>query len=382
MIVVRPFLPPAARVSLGVLLLAGILGGAARGDLTDVDGDGLPDGWERGVGRYEIVRGTFSWEQARLNAISRGGHLATVIHSTEWADMKSVLGPEMFGKNLWLGGTDERSEGRWTWVTGEKFDFSNWRAGEPNNDSLGTGHGAPENYLVIWGRETAQQDGQAAYWNDVPITGGVIARDGYILERGSWTDPDDRDTDHDGLLDAREAPFLPPYSSPTDANNSDSDGDGLSDGDEVLQYRTDPASVDTDHDGLSDFDELRRLGTDPRLEDTDGDGLLDGAELYVHHTDPLKQDTDGDGFPDGEEIASGTDPKDPKSSLQLQHRQYTAVEILVPTKVGEFYQIQTLTTAGTWQNQGAKFAGNGDVRQFLFSTRQVPRKYWRVILSK
>ena len=34
----------------------------------DADGDGLTDAWERGYGRYQIVPGNFSWEEARSAA--------------------------------------------------------------------------------------------------------------------------------------------------------------------------------------------------------------------------------------------------------------------------------------------------------------------------
>ncbi|MEQ1843750.1 MAG: hypothetical protein ABL994_25380, partial [Verrucomicrobiales bacterium] len=57
---------------------------------------------------------------------------------------------------------------------------------------------------MIWGHETEGQDGHQAFWNDTTLTGGVLARDGYILERGSWTDPLDPDTDDDGLSDGEE----------------------------------------------------------------------------------------------------------------------------------------------------------------------------------
>ena len=46
----------------------------------------------------------------------------------------------------------------------------------------------------------------------------------------------------------------------TDPNDSDSDDDGLSDGDEVNAYGTDPNDADSDGDGLSDGDEVN--GTD------------------------------------------------------------------------------------------------------------------------
>ena len=486
--------------------LAGVLLGswASRAaETTDSDGDGLTDAWERGVGRYEIILGAFNWEQARVDAITRGGHLATVINSTEWADLKASLGATLRGKNLWLGGTDEGSEGTWRWITGEKWSYTNWRVGNPDNDSLGNGHGAPENYLMIWGNETATRDGDSAYWNDVPITGGVLARNGYILERGAWTDPDDPDTDHDGLADGLEAPLVSPLVSPyqivygsftwveaqadakarhgslaeitsveewhvaaeqssggtfttnfwlgasdiqtegtwrwssgalltyapwavgypnntlganallydvtvngwkdalgnnpsvrfsyllarsspskTDANNPDTDGDGLTDGDEVLIFHTDPSSVDTDGDGLSDSDELKSWHTNPNAVDTDGDGIADGREIFVFHTDPNKSDTDEDTFSDGEEIIAGTDPLNRNSSPGAKFRQYTAVEIEFDTKLGEKYQLQTLSAAGSWQSFGAPIVGDGAVHPLLLSTRRASMQLYRVVLAQ
>ena len=95
----------------------------------------------------------------------------------------------------------------------------------------------------------------------------------------------------------------------TDPNNWDTDGDGLSDGDEVLKYGTDPLKADTDGDGLSDYDEIYKYKTDPLNPDTDGDGLSDGDEVLKYKTDPLKADTDGDGLSDGDEVLKyKTDP--------------------------------------------------------------------------
>ena len=127
---------------------------------------------------------------------------------------------------------------------------------------------------------------------------------GICLEKQIGTDPNNPDTDGDGLTDGEE--YL---TYKTDPLNPDTDGDGLTDGDEVMKYKTDPLKVDTDGDGLSDGDEVLKYKTDPLKVDTDGDGLKDGDEVMKYKTNPLKADTDGDGLTDGDEVMKyKTDP--------------------------------------------------------------------------
>ncbi len=149
------------------------------------------------------------------------------------------------------------------------------------------------------------------------------------------------DFDNDGLAD-----WLEYHVYSTGYWLWDTDGDGLSDGDEVLNWSSDPLffdndtdadgwywfadcddenfsrnpglpeildgvdndcddaidedfyGLDSDGDGLFDLDEYNLIGTDPFHNDTDRDGLFDGDELLVTHTDPLwpDLDEDGDGF--------------------------------------------------------------------------------------
>ncbi len=124
--------------------------------------------------------------------------------------------------------------------------------------------------------------------------------DRHELEIG--TDPNNPDTDSDGLSDGEEV-----LRRNTDPLNADSDGDLLSDGAEVLEHNTDPLNADTDNDRLSDGEEIR-LGTDPRNPDTDNDGLQDGEESPPC-PDPLNPDSDGDGIIDGQDL----DPCDPNN---------------------------------------------------------------------
>jgi hypothetical protein len=87
----------------------------------------------------------------------------------------------------------------------------------------------------------------------------------------------------------------------TDPQNSDSDGDGLSDGDEVSGAQNTAFSNEP---------------TSPISVDSDGDTVTDGDEISATNgsvTDPNKSDTDGEGASDSEEITAGSDPLDPAS---------------------------------------------------------------------
>lgn len=64
---------------------------------------------------------------------------------------------------------------------------------------------------------------------------------------------------------------------------------------------------DTDKDGLSDAKEIE-FKTDVNVADTDKDGLSDGDEVIIWGTDPSNPDTDGDSYFDGDEVKSGYNP--------------------------------------------------------------------------
>jgi hypothetical protein len=87
----------------------------------------------------------------------------------------------------------------------------------------------------------------------------------------NWLDPD---TDHDHYTDYEELwhngnagyqNIYPPKD--TDPNNPDTDGDGLLDGDEVHLFGTDPLKADSNGNGIADG-----------YEDFDGDGLVNRAD--------------------------------------------------------------------------------------------------------
>ncbi|MBJ35115.1 MAG: hypothetical protein CMB62_00665 [Euryarchaeota archaeon] len=118
------------------------------------------------------------------------------------------------------------------------------------------------------------------------------------------TDPLESDSDGDLLNDGEENNTYG-----TDPNNWDSDGDGLSDYAEIFTHLTEPLDPDTDDDGLEDGEEINSYGSDPLDKDTDDDEIEDYDEIFTHETKPDNKDTDDDGLEDGEEINDyGTNP--------------------------------------------------------------------------
>lgn len=68
----------------------------------------------------------------------------------------------------------------------------------------------------------------------------------------------------------------------------DQDNDGLGDTEEQVTWLTEPDNPDTDDDGLTDGNEVKR-GTNPLSKDSDSDGIEDGQEV-ANGTDPTNPD--------------------------------------------------------------------------------------------
>ncbi|QRN97239.1 OmpA family protein [Archangium violaceum] len=118
------------------------------------------------------------------------------------------------------------------------------------------------------------------------------------------------DTDKDGLSDADE------IARGTDPNDPDSDDDGITDGTEVNIGGTNPLDDDSDDDGLidgnedADHDGVRDPDeTDPRDADSDDDGLQDGTEKGI--TEPQGDDTNTSVFIPDADPSTTTNPLDP-----------------------------------------------------------------------
>ena len=199
------------------------------------------------------------------------------------------------------------------------------------------------------------------------------------------TDPTKQDTDNDGVKDYTDAfPLDPAETLDTDHDgigdnaDPDDDGDGLSDVDEINTHHTNPKLADSDGDGLSDPDELQVHTTNPNIADTDNDGLNDGEEFLTHHTNPKVNDTDADGFLDGYEVLTGKSPLDIADHPALVAEARTAIEFTFPAALGKTYRIEDSPDLATWTTVESGIAGNGQVIQRFYTTRNMDRRYFRV----
>ncbi len=127
---------------------------------------------------YEFVPQDMTWEEARLECVKRGGHLVTVTSAEEEEYLKGLyLHINGDDKGGWLGAYSDGAYGGdkydWCWVTGEKWNYTNWDNGEPSN-SRGT-----EWFAHFWKDMT---------WNDVDNEDSRGSQYGYICEYDELSD--------------------------------------------------------------------------------------------------------------------------------------------------------------------------------------------------
>ena len=135
---------------------------------------------------------------------------------------------------------------------------------------------------------------------------------------------------------------------------------------------------DADRDGLTDDEEVNTYGTNPNKTDSDNDGLGDYAEVFTYGTNPTKPDTDGDGFLDGYEILTGHLPLVATDKPALVADVRTAIEFTFPASSGKTYRIEASLDLATWETVEDGIAGNGSVIQRFYTTRDMPKRYFRV----
>lgn len=160
--------------------------------------------YTRGSSHYFVTDTAMTWADAEAFAVSVGGHLARISSAALNTFLQQTFSAAATG-DLWIGLTDQASEGNYAWIGGGTLPFTNWQNGQPDNN------------------------------------GGA---DGAVLTiaNGSWYD--------DSLLTARRALVEVPV-------GTDVDGDGIANS-------ADPYPADR----LNGFD-LRAAGTDGNFDTSD-----------------------------------------------------------------------------------------------------------------
>ena len=117
---------------------------------------------------YLLTHKALNWDEAEAEAVSFGGHLASVNSQAEQDFLvNNFLSGANQNRTLWIGLTDQATEGVFVWTSGEPLTFTDWSAGEPNN----AGGAFEEDYGAMnwhFGHDGA---GVVGAWNDVPLTG-------------------------------------------------------------------------------------------------------------------------------------------------------------------------------------------------------------------
>ena len=113
-------------------------------------------------------------------------YLATITSQAEQDAMSTALLGTTGKREYWLGGvqsatSDPNPATGWQWSTGEKFCYTCWHDGEPNDKS--GKETEQEDYLATWFKSGWDGD-----WNDEGSLGNI---GGYIVETGALFDPYD-----------------------------------------------------------------------------------------------------------------------------------------------------------------------------------------------
>jgi hypothetical protein len=168
----------------------------------------ISDGGNGHFYQVVVVNGGISWTDAKKAAEDAGGYLATITSADEeiwiqhlindltyWheASAGSLYGP-------WLGGFQVPDSGEpvgeWRWITGEIFNFTNWKSKEPNNQYI---QGCLNQDRLHYFRADPNTQIPIAAWNDIQDNCPPFISWSYIIEYSSFicTEELDGDINHD-----------------------------------------------------------------------------------------------------------------------------------------------------------------------------------------
>lgn len=136
--------------------------------------------------KYQVFDESVTWYEAKEKCEALGGHLVTITSKEENAAISKLISD--YNKSFyWIGATDEKVEGEWEWVNGEKFQYNN------GSNYWADGQAQREDHAAIL---RVNRYGNSGQWND--FTGNCtydnVSLFGFICE---WDESDYSDIDRE-----------------------------------------------------------------------------------------------------------------------------------------------------------------------------------------
>lgn len=280
---------------------------------------------------YKLFNNGMTWEQAKAACERQGGHLVSITSTQEQAVVENLLRSKGNKNNYWLGAY--RNGSAWAWVTGERFSYTHWSGGQPDNFR------GRENRLSMYRNRNPRGYNKLGEWNDSAPDGVCnnepffgAANFGYICEWDSDPNTDSNnsvdgrlkgDVNGDGKVDKSDADMLNQYivglrSSIPCPKNADMNGDGrhtLTDVSKIEMLCKSSSNVNSadgrmkgdvngdgkvdksDADMLSEYIQGNRSSLPcPKNADANGDGRItvaDVTKIVSMNPTPVKHDPQG-----------------------------------------------------------------------------------------
>lgn len=106
-----------------------------------------PVKWDVNGHSYDFINTNISWSDAKAQAESSGGYLATITSAEENEFIRSSFYTGQGSNFAWIGGDEPNDDGNWQWATGPEagiqfstlkiptppFNYANWGGIEPND---------------------------------------------------------------------------------------------------------------------------------------------------------------------------------------------------------------------------------------------------------
>nr|QNH72454.1 toxin candidate TRINITY_DN20653_c5_g3_i1.p1 [Ceriantheomorphe brasiliensis] len=101
-----------------------------------VSGAGCPCGWVLYDGKcYYFSTEKKSWDDARQMCLEQHGDLASINTAQQQAFIDNQLKCLNNDIKFWIGANDKANEGTFVWSDGSTMSYTNWAAGEPNDNT-------------------------------------------------------------------------------------------------------------------------------------------------------------------------------------------------------------------------------------------------------